>query len=253
MKVLHISDLHYASDYSTRGGIYNVVLRNMSHPFTQLEELLAKTNSKYDVVVVTGDLGEEANVKEYQEVLEQLRKYFTCPIITTPGNHDNLVNYQEAYGSLYSTLIVGEYRFISFNTASSEDDNGILEDEMITKLDEILSDRKYKNILLTHHHLLASQFSMPEAKGADKLESIVDKYDIFAILTGHTHHAYETAYHGIPYYTTGSLSFAADIIDGELTFYEEPSMTEYEISDNKISSKLIKTDNPLKKLYIMKR
>ena len=252
MKVLHISDLHYAKDYQNRGGIYSNLLSKMTNPFAQLQELLTQTSNHYDVVVVTGDLAEDGTINEYQEIKTSLNQVFACPIIATPGNHDNLHNYIEGYDPLFKVLEYNDYVFIAFSSASLKNDHGLIEEETIDELDKTLSKYQDKKIiLLTHHHLMQEQFVMPRATYSERFEEVINQHQIFMILTGHTHHAYKGTYLGIPYYASGSLSFVADKDDKGLLFYEYPSMTEYEIDNNQIIDKVIKYQGPIKELERM--
>ncbi len=251
MKVLHISDLHYAKDYQNRGGIYSNLLSKMTNPFAQLIELLKQTTTTYDVVVITGDLTEEGTIDEYQEIKTSLNQLFNCPIIATPGNHDNLQNFQSGYDPLFKVLEYDDYVFVSFNSASTINDHGLIEDDTVSELDQILKQYQDKKIILiTHHHLIQEQFAMPSATYSEYFEAVLRKHQIFMILTGHTHHAYKGTYLGIPYYASGSLSFVADRDDKGLLFYECPSITEYQI-DDEIIDKVIKYNGEIKELERM--
>lgn len=252
MKVLHISDLHYAKDYQNRGGIYSNLLSKMTNPFIQLTNLLGNTNKTYDVVVVTGDLAEDGTIEEYQDIKTSLKAMFNCPIITTPGNHDNLNNYRLAYDSLFKVLEYGDYVFVSFASASTKNDHGLIEDETVEQLDKILDQYQDKKIiLLTHHHLLQEQFSMPRATYSKYFIEVLEKHPIFMILTGHTHHVYKGTYLGIPYYASGSLSFVADEDNQGLLFHECPSIIEYQIDDDTIVDNVIRYQGEIKELERM--
>lgn len=252
MKILHISDLHYAKDYSNRGGVYSNILNKMTPPFVQLNQLLVQTESNYDVVVITGDLAEEGTVEEYKIIKEYLNHLFQCPIIATAGNHDNIDNFVEGYHALFEILEFNEYVFISFNSASTKNEHGLIEDETILQLDHALSKCKHKKIiLLTHHHLMQEQFSMPCATYSSKFKEVLSRYNIFMILAGHTHHVYKGTYLNIPYYASGSLSFLADKDDKGLLFYEHPAMVEYQITDNVIKETIIRSTGPIKELERM--
>lgn len=228
MKFLHISDLHYTQEIKERGGAFHEVLKITDKPFDQLNALNINPKA-YDFILVSGDLCEEGTVFEYRSLKNELESYFNCPIIMTAGNHDDIASFKEAYGSLFFVHMIGNYRIISFNSASSIDENGMIEDETIDELEKALAQKWVgKTILMTHHHLLEEQFQMPCAKYSKRLIEVIEKSDVDLILTGHTHHFYKATFANKPYYTSGSLSFVAEAEDAHLSIYIAPSVIEFE-------------------------
>lgn len=239
MKFLHLSDLHYSSNYQNKGDNLNEVLLAMDNPLKQLNSIVNK-NKQYDFVLVTGDICEFGTVEEYQEVKSYLEKMFNCPIIGTAGNHDNIENFEKGFNDLFYVKEVGQVKIISFNSADAKNDDGIVKDETITLLKKELAKETDKKVLLmTHHHLFEKQFVLKNAENSDKVEEAIKNSDVTAIFTGHTHHFYVNSFANKPYFTTGSLAFVVKNEDEGLNVYQRPLISEYQLTDKAIICRVI--------------
>ncbi len=250
MKFLHISDLHYAKDYQDKGGSFNKVFIKMRNPLEQLKSII-KQNEKYDFVLVTGDICEFGTVQEYREVKSILEDLFDCPVIGTPGNHDDIKNFELGFNSLFYVKEVKEAKIISFNSADVINDDGIISEETISDLKKELEKTTDKKvILITHHHLMKQQFVMKNAENSKKVEEVIKKSKATAIFTGHTHHFYVNNFADKPYFTTGSVSFVVENEDGGLNVYQDPSISEFKLTDKAIICRPLKQET--KELLVSK-
>ena len=240
MKFLHISDLHYSNNYQDKGGAFNKVFTKMTNPLEQLK-LLISQNKSYDFVLVTGDVCENGTVKEYQEVKSYLEDLFACPVVGTAGNHDNISNFNIGFNELFYVEEVKQVKIISFNSAEKQNDDGKISDETISLLQEELSKETDKYILLiTHHHLLQQQFVMKNAENSDKVREIIKDSKVTSIFTGHTHHFYVNTFANKPYFTAGSVSFVVKNQGDYLNVYQQPMVSEFELTDKAIICRPLK-------------
>ncbi len=240
MKFLHISDLHYSNDFQGKGGSFNKVFMAMDNPLEQLKSVTDR-NKKYDFVLVTGDVCEFGSVEEYRKVKSYLEELFACPVIGTAGNHDNIPNFEAGFNELFYVEEVKQVKIISFNSASNQNDDGIISEETISALKKELEQKTEKKIILiTHHHLMQQQFVLKNAENSDKIEKVIKDSNAVLILTGHTHHFYVHSFAEKPYFTTGSVSFVVENEDGVLNVYQEPLVNEYKVTDKAIICRPLK-------------
>ena len=95
--ILQLSDIHLKGDQK---GMFDVQ--------GNLDAVLADAGrqySHYNLIVLTGDLVDEATVDDYTNLLEGLQRAFGADlpeeyqpaILVTPGNHDNRAALEEAF------------------------------------------------------------------------------------------------------------------------------------------------------------
>lgn len=243
-RILHISDLHFSTDYFRRKTVYSPLMNQMNSPFRQLERLLGDSEHDFDIVLCSGDICEYGTVGEYATVKKYLDDYFGCPVLVTAGNHDNMVNLTEAFGlnsrdgELFEVHSIDDVRVICLNSGHPDFNDGFISEKSCELLKEELKEEIKKTMVMTHHHLIPQQFSLPQAQYPECLREIVRESQIMAIVTGHTHHPFRTVFEGKNYFTAGSLSFVIDETEAsQLLFYEEPSVLIYEVEDENIHCK----------------
>lgn len=246
-RFLHISDLHYLIDYTGKGQQYSKIINSMQNPFKQLKKLLEEVKEDYDFVIISGDICECGEEKDYASFRRKIRNCFPDkPIMITTGNHDIKENFCRGYlkskpvDPLFSDEILSGIRVIMLDSSSLEYPDGIITEESCDLLENALKVKTgLPTFLVTHHHLLSEQFSMPKAKYPQRLEEIIRNSEISAVMTGHTHHSYQSSFCGKPYYTCGSLSFLADVTpDGYLTFSQHSSINLFEVEGNRVQLKV---------------
>ncbi len=237
--ILHLSDLHYSEDYHRTETIYSPLMAQMDFPLQQLDWVLEKTDRQYDAVLLSGDICEYGTEEEYRRVHDLLSERFGCPVIVTCGNHDNLKELIDGFGlrtingELFEVHQVGDVRIICLNSGNPEYNDGFISQASCDLLEQELKTEVPKTIIMTHHHLLSDQFSLPCAAYPDRLKGIIERSSVMAVVTGHTHHFYEGSFAGKRYLTSGSLSFVVDADEtGKLLFYQSPSALEYLIDED---------------------
>jgi Icc protein len=231
IRFAHLSDLHYSKDYSLLTGKYAGIMTQMDNPLSQLTSLFSSHQTeKFDFVLLSGDICEHGTVEEYSYIHHQLTDYFQCPILATSGNHENKEAFitgflnQQLSDPLFTEYHVCGLRVLALDSSSYQYPDGYISMASCQVLRNALADDSPAPILLmTHHHLLAKQFSMPMAKYPEEFSKLVHDPRIVGVFTGHTHHIFEAQFDGKPYYTTGSLSFVGQRNSTSLDFYQHPA------------------------------
>ena len=244
VKFLHISDLHFSFSYDKGDERFCRMMKKMTPPLEQVKKLFDDVEKDFDFVCVTGDICEYGTVEEYRFIHDWLEAYFGCKVIGVSGNHENKKAFMQGFlgkencDPLYEEHDINGFRVICFDSSDENANDGLITSDSCNLLRKSLEEKDIPTIVLTHHHLISSQFDMPVAQYGNEFREIIRNSNILAVLNGHTHHSYEGNFEGKPYYTAGSLSFVCECINNELNCYEHASAQRF-VYDNGILSKTI--------------
>jgi len=255
MRILHISDIHYSEDYFRCLTMYSPLMDQMEEPFTQLRQLMGNKKPDYDLVLCSGDICEYGTTEEYRRTRDRLQQYFGCPVLVTGGNHDILANLMEGFslsakdGELFEAHYFDDLRVICLNSSDADHNDGFISEKSCDLLEEELQNEFPATIIMTHHHLIPEQFSLPAACYPERLRTIIREAKVTAVITGHTHHFWHGLFEGKEYFTTGSLSFVVDPDEsGKLLFYEGPSAIEYTLTNGRLEYNVLRTETEGRKI-----
>lgn len=247
---LHLSDIHYLIDYTKCNSFYAEIFKELTPPVEQIQNLVKEVDfSDIDFILISGDLTENGEAKDYKHLKKLLLEIFgEIPIIVTLGNHDNIKEFKKGWlnsahinDSAYNVLVnEAGINIISLDSSSANYPDGMITEADCDWLEQVLLVLKREpTILLTHHHLLDNQFSMPRAYYGEKLVQLISKSSIIAIFNGHTHHFYSGEFGGKPYFTADSVSFSTEYIDNQLYFVQRSGLTLFSLENGKITWKRI--------------
>lgn len=221
MNILHISDIHFRQVYDQVETGYKGMIAKMDNPLLQLRKSLADIKNKQEIelLLISGDLTEDGEVSDYSFLKEWLcHEIGDIPIIVTLGNHDIKANFYQGWlkedpsGKPYNTVVAFEdFNVISFDSSIHGRPDGQMTDGQFKWLQEQLEKHQEKPmILMTHHHVLKQQSSMPPLPEAKKLLKLISGYPVLCLLNGHTHHVYQGNVNGIHSYTADGMSFVGE-------------------------------------------
>ena len=185
-----------------------------------------------DFVVITGDLvfGQLYPFEysfEYKKCYEILQS-FQVPTFVCPGNHDGYIQFgqdgfkfwQEFFGPLYYSFNYGDYHFTMVNSydwpAKSRvafsylafNWGGYIGNEQLNWIEKDLQKSKDAklNFILLHHNPLWDTKNDSLLKngyeGRKELLSLIERYDVDAVLAGHVHYDNVTIKNNTTYITT---------------------------------------------------
>lgn len=248
---LHLSDIHYLIDYSKCNSFYAEIFKESTPAVEQIRSLVKDMDfSDIDFVLISGDLTENGDVNDYKRLKTLLEEVFdNTPMIVTLGNHDNIREFKKGWlgsddinDNAYNVLVnEAGINIISLDSSSETYPDGIIREADCDWLEQtLLVSKNEPTILLTHHHLLDNQFSMPRAQYTEKLIQLISNSSIIAIFNGHTHHFYSGEFAGKPYFTADSVSFSTEYVcDNQIYFVQRPGLTLFCLEDGKIAPKRI--------------
>jgi Icc protein len=218
--VLQLTDIHlFANPAETIRGL------NTDHT---LHEVLQQVRQdpefqQLNLVLLTGDLAQYGAPEAYQRLIKHIA-FFKCPILWTPGNHDELLPMKlKFHGHLTDQhhFILGPWQIIALNSLLPGDIGGKLSELELAKLQYLLEKNPTKPTLIAMHHPYAEYDSHePHPKllqNASAFLTILKPYsNIKAIVTGHVHHASDQQIEGQRQITTPSTCFQFSIKNHEV-------------------------------------
>jgi Icc protein len=235
MLIAHVSDFHVVG----RG----LRLKDRFDTRAALERLAKRLQTltpRPDLLVVSGDLGEDATADEYNHVSGLLRP-LGLPILAVPGNHDLRAPLVEALpdvflatrdGFLCRTIEVGTHAFIALDTIVEGAAHGALCAKRLGWLDRALSETTgRRRVIVIHHPPIETGMTSMDAIGinegkAEFAELIRGHGGIDLILCGHVHRSIQGSFAGVPVRVAPSSShqFACDLTPGApYRFTAEPA------------------------------
>lgn len=232
MNILHLSDIHFRQKYDICDEGYKSIFVKMQNPLISLKKTLdiLPTKKAIDLVIISGDLTEDGTTEDYHYLKKWLKSEFKdTDIIVTLGNHDIRENFWDAWynqknchASYNQITSYPDFTIISFDNSYHNFSDGFVDKQQMDWLKTALEVHKNNPIMLvTHHHLLACQSSMPIWPGTQEFLKIIAPYNISCILNGHTHHPYTAEINKIPYFTAPSMSFIGEDENNNSVRFEE--------------------------------
>lgn len=193
-----ISDLHF-----------NGTARN-SERVARVMDYLNGFPQPVDALLVTGDIADRGLVSEYTEA----RKFFegvSSPVLLLPGNHDERKAYREALldeepdcAPINEAHLIGGVLFAMLDSSIPERADGLLADETLEWLEDLLSDTRddVPVFVCFHHPPVEVHNDMIDGIrqfGEQRLAEIAARYpQVVAFLCGHAHTAGASTFAGRP-------------------------------------------------------
>ncbi|MFX1495705.1 MAG: metallophosphoesterase family protein [Promethearchaeota archaeon] len=187
VEIIHISDLHYGSEF---------VPEYMENIIKYI------ANSQPDVVVCTGDIVHKGRTVQFKSVspfLKQIREI--TKLMVVPGNHDaknsGIIFFEKILGPRRSRIILDEKDTLVVGICSARDDiaHGECGDEQLDWLGRQFNRVLENRVIALHHHLIPIPMSgqkFTTVKDAGELLEFTQLFEIDLVLMGHRHvpHAY---------------------------------------------------------------
>ena len=227
---IHVTDFHIGDPRGLRENIWETIGWKAAKKCIEEVNLLSP-----DFVVITGDLvfGQLYPFEytwEYKKCYEILQM-FQVPTFLVPGNHDGYVQtgqdgfkfWQEYFGPLYYSFNYGDYHFTSVNSYDWPklarfgisylvfNWGGYIQNKQLDWIEEDLENSNAKlNFMLLHHNPIWDTKNDSLLKngygGRAELLTLIDEYDIDAVLAGHVHYDDITSQNDTLFITTTTMS-----------------------------------------------
>lgn len=209
LKVLQLTDLHILPHTDSRMlGIdtEQYFHRTLAHAHA--------AHGQFELILLTGDLGQDPCVDSYRRICQHLQTYRT-PCLCLPGNHDNWelmkTELNEGFVSCRKHLVLQHWQIIALNSQKTGSPAGILSREELAFLERTLIEHDLPALLAVHHHCVASQSSWMDTmqiENGDELWAIAERFpQVKAITFGHLHQELQTSHKGIAVFATPASCF----------------------------------------------
>ncbi len=208
-KILQITDLHILPHVDdTLLGI------NTEAYFLQTLAQAHATHGQFDLILLTGDLGQDPNADSYQRICRHLQTYQT-PCLCLPGNHDDsdlmAIHLNAGLVSCRKHLLLGNWQIICLDSQKPGSPIGALSPEELVFLEQTLTAHTQPALLAVHHHCVASQSSWMDTmqiENSAELLALVERFEqVKAITCGHLHQEMQASHKGIDILVTPASCF----------------------------------------------
>jgi len=190
--IAHISDTHF--DGSERA-------------LTRSRRVMAYLRDcAVDAILVTGDLTDHGEVKEYEQVKAEL--VADVPVLLLPGNHDDRAAYRkvllggDGYTPINQLQRVGGALFALCDSTIPQEDGGLLAPETLDWLKGVLAEAEEPVYICLHHHPIRVNNPLLDSirlANPDELAAVVGASSkAAAVFCGHAHAAAAATYAGVP-------------------------------------------------------
>ncbi|MEM9954143.1 MAG: metallophosphoesterase [Chloroflexota bacterium] len=219
---VHISDTHIHADPDFTGDHVDFSSRSTVQA---LIDTINTLEMDIDAVIHTGDITHNPEEPEHYHIAKEILDQINYPTYYIPGNHDNVLMFQEEFLGLQPSNINETYdyhfelngvQFImldSHRPITETGSHGLLTEPHLAWLDLLLSAEDARPLIVgIHHHTLPT-----EAPWLDNiiLKNGLDLHQILlkaqsrlrGVFCGHIHESLVTVRDGISYYSVQSAWF----------------------------------------------
>ncbi len=225
LKILQISDPHILPDASdTLLGI------NTEYYFRQVLSEAHAEHGPFDLILVTGDLGQDPCPPSYRRILQQLQAYRTTTLCL-PGNHDDFGLMQailnEGTVTCHKQLQVENWQIICLNSQKIGSPVGELPADELAFLEACLMAKPDMPALIAlHHHCIASDCgwldTMQLENSTSFLKLLGRHRQVKAVTYGHIHHEITASHDGIAIFSAPATCFQFELHSTEFSVEDTP-------------------------------
>lgn len=220
--ILHVSDTHFVET----GGLLHKQIdsdRNLELLF----EGFAKSNTKPEAIVFTGDIADEGQPDAYDRIraiVEPAAEQLGAQVIWVMGNHDERLAFRkglldetgdqsEPYDRVFD---INGLRIISFDSTIPGQHYGEFTTEQLDWLaNELATPAPHGTLLAMHHPPVPSPIGLiglVELRDQDKLAEVITGTDVRAVLGGHLHYSTTSTFaDGIPVSVASATCYTQDL------------------------------------------
>lgn len=206
MLIAQITDPHVAAEGTAVRALVDTPQR-LVDAFEQCADLPRVP----DVILLTGDLANDATPVEYDLLAETLH-HAPCPVLPIPGNHDDPALLRATFAAAgvcpadLPDAPAGEFhyahddldvRFVALDTTVADLHNGEVTERSAAWLDDTLAARSDQpTVVFMHHTPYATGswwFDYNGVAGAERLRTVLARHpQVIRVVTGHVHRATHT-------------------------------------------------------------
>ena len=219
--ILHLSDTHFVTD----GDLLHDCVDSDAN-LSRLFERLEKTGQRPEAIVFTGDLADMGEPEAYvrlRRIVEPAADRLGAKVIWVMGNHDarpafrsGLLGSEPTQDSVDTVVDVNGLRIIVLDSTVPGFHHGLISDEQLAWLTEVLAEPAPHGTLLALHHppvpSLLEAIEQVELQDQHRLETVLAGTDVRGILAGHLHYSTTCTFAGIPVSVASATCYTQDLL-----------------------------------------
>jgi Icc protein len=219
-----VSDTHFVTD----GALLHDCVDSDAN-LTRLFERLEKAGRRPEAIVFTGDLADRGEPEAYvrlRRIVEPAAERLGAKVIWVMGNHDarpafrsGLLDAEPTEDSVDAVVDVNGLRIIVLDSTVPGFHHGLISDEQLAWLTDVLAEPAPHGTLLALHHPpvpgLLDAIESVELKEQHRLETVLAGTDVRGILAGHLHYSTTCTFAGIPVSVASATCYTQDLFVGE--------------------------------------
>ena len=219
--ILHLSDTHFVTD----GDLLHDRVDSDAN-LSRLFERLEKTGQRPEAIVFTGDLADMGEPEAYvrlRRIVEPAAERLGAKVIWVMGNHDarpafrsGLLDAEPTQDSVDAVVDVDGLRIIVLDSTVPGYHHGLISDEQLAWLTEVLAEPAPHGTLLALHHppvpSLLDAIEAVELQDQHRLETVLADTDVRGILAGHLHYSTTCTFAGIPVSVASATCYTQDLL-----------------------------------------
>ena len=222
--ILHVSDTHFVTD----GALLHDSVDSDAN-LSRLFERLEKAGRRPEAIVFTGDLADKGEPEAYvrlRRIVEPAAERLGAKVIWVMGNHDarpafrsGLLDTEPTQDSVDAVVDVNGLRIIVLDSTVPGHHHGLISDEQLAWLTDVLAEPAPHGTLLALHHPpvpgLLDAIESVELKEQHRLETVLAGTDVRGILAGHLHYSTTCTFAGIPVSVASATCYTQDLLVDE--------------------------------------
>ena len=187
VELIHISDLHYGSEFKDEYMENIISYINQVHP---------------DVVICTGDIVHKGRIVQYEGITPYINRIKEITrFMAVPGNHGvkntGIIFFERFIAPRRSRMLLEDKDSIIVGLCSARDDmaEGRVGDEQLDWIARCFNKNLENRVMALHHHLIPIPMSgqkFTTVRDAGELLELTQLFEVDLVLMGHRHvpHAY---------------------------------------------------------------
>lgn len=210
IKLLQITDTHLFADKEEM--LLGVPTYKSFHAVVNS---IQSENTKYDLIVCSGDITQDQSIESYQHFIDAMAK-FDIPVVWLPGNHDHKLTMQKTLSasnlSDAKQILLGDaWQCILLDSQLSGVPKGALSTDQLQFLDVCLTSEQDRNSLIFIHHNpepCGSQWlDQHKLENSDELAEVLSPHQsVKGIICGHIHQSIDSHFNNWSFHATPSTS-----------------------------------------------
>ncbi|MGH9113914.1 MAG: metallophosphoesterase family protein [Acidimicrobiales bacterium] len=173
--------------------------RNPDANLRRIVRAAQQLGGHFDVVLVTGDVADDASHHAYRRVRGLLAGIGDV-VLWVPGNHDDPEVMRQVDADALRSTMVASWQIVTLDTRWPGRTPGLATSEALAHLDAELTAAASRHIAVALHHPPRPPCAHPDCQvvNREQLLAVLDRHPgVRAVISGHLHHSFHVQHDGV--------------------------------------------------------